>query len=58
MSQLIDFVVDHPTSGKVLLEVKDIENAPAPREFSQINSYGPIRSHIEDGRKKFKSATD
>lgn len=56
MSQLIDFVVAHPTSGKVLLEVKDIENAPAPRGFSQINSYTPIRSHIEDGRKKFRSA--
>lgn len=56
--QLIDFVVDHPTLGKVLLEVKDIENAPAPRGFSQINSYGPIRSHIEDGREKFKSASD
>ena len=25
MSQLIDFVIDHPTSGKVLLEIKDIE---------------------------------
>lgn len=58
MSQLIDFVIDHPTSGKVLLEVKDIENAPAPRGFSQIDSYGPIRSHIEDAREKFKSARD
>jgi hypothetical protein len=56
--QLIDFVVDHPTLGKVLLEVKDIENAPAPRGFSHINSYGPIRSHIEDGREKFKAVSD
>jgi len=58
MSQLIDFVISHATSGKVLLEVKDIENAPAPRGFSQINSYDPIRSHIEDGRKKFQSARE
>jgi hypothetical protein len=58
MSQLIDFVVDHPTHGKILLEVKDIENAPAPRGFSQIDTYGPIRSHIEDAREKFRSARD
>jgi hypothetical protein len=58
MSQLIDFVVDHPTHGKILLEVKDIENAMPPRGISQFDSYGPIRSHIEDGREKFKSASD
>ena len=58
MSRPIDFVIDHPTSGKILLEVKDIENAPAPRGLGQINSYDPIRAHIEDGREKFKSARD
>jgi hypothetical protein len=58
MSQLIDFVIDHPTSGKVLLEVKDIVNDPPPRGFSMVNSYTPIRSHIEDGSGKFKCASD
>jgi hypothetical protein len=57
ISQLIDFVVEHPAHGKILLEVKDIENALPPRGFSQFDSYGPIRSHIEDGREKFRSTS-
>jgi hypothetical protein len=57
ISQLIDFVVDHTMYGKILLEVKDIENALPPRGLSQFNSYDPIRSHIEDGKDKFKSAS-
>jgi hypothetical protein len=57
ISQLIDFVVDHPTHGKIMLEVKDIENELPPRGFSQFNSYSPIRSHIEDGREKFRSTS-
>jgi hypothetical protein len=58
MSQRIDFVIYHPISGKILLEVKGIENAPPKQGFSVVNSYAPIRSHIEDGREKFKSASD
>ena len=58
MSQLIDFVIDHPTSGKVLLEIKDIENAPPKRGVSMPNLYAPIRSHIDYGREKFKCASD
>jgi hypothetical protein len=38
VSQLIDFVVDHPTQGKILLEVKDIVNPLPPRGFSTFNS--------------------
>ena len=26
VTQLIDFVIDHPTHGKILLEVKDVLN--------------------------------
>jgi hypothetical protein len=58
ISQLIDFVVDHATHGKILLEVKDIENAMPPRGISVFNSYKPIRSHIDEGREKFKSTAD
>jgi hypothetical protein len=57
VSQLIDFVVDHPTHGKILLEVKDIENALPPRGFSTFNSYTPIREHIEEGTRKFRSTS-
>ena len=35
ISQVIDFVIHHPTSGKVPLEVKDIENAAAPRDSAR-----------------------
>ena len=58
VSQLIDFVVDHPTHGKVLLEVKDIVNPMPSLGFSTFNPYKPIREHIEDGTKKFKSTAD
>lgn len=58
ISQLIDFVVDHSTHGKILLEVKDIENEPPPRGFSQFDSYRSIRSHIKKGSEKFKSTSD
>jgi hypothetical protein len=55
--QLIDFVVDHPTHGKILLEVKDIENAPPPRGPSVVNFYTPIRKHIAKGTSKFKETS-
>jgi hypothetical protein len=55
VSQLIDFVVDHPTHGKILLEVKDIVNPLPPQGFSTFNPYTPIREHIEEGQRKFKS---
>jgi hypothetical protein len=59
VSQLIDLVVDHPTHGKILLEVKDIENAPPPpRGPSIVNFYTPIREHIEEGTRNFKSTSD
>jgi hypothetical protein len=54
--QRIDFVVEHPTGGKLLLEVKDIENEPlAPGGFGFFDPYKPIRTHIEAGKKKFKN---
>lgn len=58
VSQLIDFVVDHPTHGKILLEVKDIENPLPVLGFSVFNPYAPIRTHIEAGKRKFKSTSN
>lgn len=58
VSQLIDFVIDHPTHGKVLLEVKDIVNPMPVRGFSTFNPYKSIREHIEEGTRKFKSTAD
>ncbi|MHB8301545.1 MAG: hypothetical protein ACYDC6_01715 [Acidobacteriaceae bacterium] len=58
ISQLIDFVVDNPTYGKILLEVKDIENLSPSGGFSQFNPNTPIREHIEEGTRKFKSTSD
>ncbi len=59
ISQRIDFVVDHPDCGKILLEVKDIENGPPPPGgFGFFDPYGPIRTHIEAGKKKFKNTAD
>ncbi len=57
VSQLIDFVIDHPTHGKILLEVKDIVNPP-PIGFSTLDPYKPIREHIEEGTRKFKSTAN
>jgi hypothetical protein len=55
ISQLIDFVIDHPTHEKILLEVKDIVNPMPVQGFSTFNPYKPIREHIEEGTRKFKS---
>ena len=55
--QLIDFVIDHPTHGKILLEVKDIVNPP-PQGSGAFDPYKPIREHIEEGTKKFKATAD
>lgn len=58
VAQLIDFVIDHPTHGKILLEVKDIVNPVPPRGLSTFDPYKPIREHIEEGTRKFKSTSD
>lgn len=58
ISQLFDFVIDHPTAGKVLIDVKDINNSPVVKGFSQVNSYQSIHAQIDDGRKKFKAVKD
>lgn len=58
VAQLIDFVVEHPACGKVLLEVKDIDNAQPVLGFSQFDPYRPIRSHIKKASEKFKSTSD
>jgi hypothetical protein len=57
ISQRVDYVVDHPTAGKVLLEVKDIENQVSDG-FSQFSSYAALRRHIDEARKKFKNTAD
>ncbi len=57
-NKLIDYVVDHPTHGKIYFEVKDI-NCPLPAgSFFQFDPYEPIRNHIEEGRRKFKHFAD
>lgn len=58
VSQRIDFVVDHRTCGKVLLEVKDVVNPLPPRGGSVFDPYKPIREHIEEGTRKFRSTAD
>lgn len=54
-TKLIDYVIDHPTHGKIYLEVKDIENSPfeGMGSFGQFDPYKPIRSHISVGMRKF-----
>jgi hypothetical protein len=54
----IDFVIDHPTWGKILLDVKDIENPPPGLGFGAFDPYRPIRMHIDAGRKKFRNCAD
>jgi hypothetical protein len=54
-TKLVDYVVDHPTHGKIYFEVKDI-NCPPPQGIGAVNLYLPIRNHIEEGQKKFKGA--
>ena len=54
--QRIDYFVEHPEAGKVLLEVKDIENYV--KGFGAVDMYGPIRSHIDYGRDKFRNTAD
>jgi hypothetical protein len=55
-NNLIDYVVDHPTHGTIYFEVKDI-NCPPPRgRIGPFDPYLPIRSHIEEGKEKFKGA--
>ena len=59
ISQRVDFVVDHPEWGKILLEVKDIENKPPePGGLGFFDPYRPIRTHIEAGKKKFRNTAD
>jgi hypothetical protein len=58
ISQRVDFVVEHPACGKLLLEVKDIENKPPGLGFGAFDPYKPIRTHIEAGKKKFKNTAD
>src|SRR6185437_13199376 len=55
VSQRIDFVVNNEAVGKILFEVKDIETAPPGLGFGTFDPYEPIRSHIEEGKDKFKA---
>lgn len=54
-TKLIDYVIDHPTHGKIYLEVKDIRNSPfeGMGSFGQFDPHAPIRSHIVAGMRKF-----
>jgi hypothetical protein len=53
-NKLVDYVVDHPTHGKIYFEVKDINRPPPAGSFSAFDPYEPIRAHIEEGQRKFK----
>ena len=57
-SRLVDYVVEHPTHGQILFEVKDIHNPPPKGSFSQFDPYPPIRRHIDEGSKKFRDLPD
>jgi hypothetical protein len=52
----MDFVLDHAECGKILLDVKDIENPPPEQGFGFFDPYRPIRTHIEAGRRKFRNS--
>lgn len=56
ITQRIDFIVDHPSCGKILLEVKDIENEP-PLAAGFFDPDRPIRAHIQEGTRKFKKTS-
>jgi len=59
-NNLIDYVVDHPTHGRIYFEVKDITLSPfeGMGSFGAFDPYEPIRAHIEAGKKKFKDFSD
>ena len=57
-SNLIDYVVDHPTHGKIYFEVKDINRPPPPGSLSQFDPYLPIRNHIGEGQRKLSDFAD
>lgn len=57
ITQLVDFVVDHPTHGKILLEVKDIVR-PFNLGFGAFDPYAPIRQEIDSAKDKFKATRD
>ncbi len=57
-SRLIDYVVEHPTHGQILLEVKDIHYPLPPGSFFQFDPYPPIRAKIAKGAEKFKDFPD
>jgi hypothetical protein len=56
-SNLIDYVLDHPTHGQIFFEVKDIHNA-FPATSGAYDPYDPVLRHIEEGRMKFKDLPD
>jgi hypothetical protein len=57
-NKLVDYVVDHPTHGRIYFEVKDINCPPPAGSFGAFDPYEPIRAHIEEGQRKFKDFAD
>jgi len=57
-SNLIDYVVDHPTEGRIYFEVKDIDRPPPGRSFIESDPYAPIRAQIKAATEKFKDFSD
>jgi hypothetical protein len=54
----VDFVLDHAGCGKILLDVKDIENPPPGPGFGFFDPYRVIRTHIDAGKRKFRNSAE
>ncbi len=57
-NRLIDYVVEHPTHGRIYFEVKDIHSPLPMGSFGAFDPYKPIREHIEEGQRKFKDFSE
>jgi hypothetical protein len=57
-TKLIDYVVEHPTHGQILFEVKDIHHQPSGGSISAFDPHKEIRSKIVKGAEKFKDLPD
>jgi hypothetical protein len=54
-NKLIDYVVDHPTYGKIYFEVKDINCPPPAGSFSAFDPYLPIGTTLRKGNESSRT---
>lgn len=57
-TKLIDYVVEHPTHGQILFEVKDIHHQPPAGSRTAFDPHKEIRGKIVKGAEKFKDLPD